>query len=73
MIDILGLYGAVIYFCGVYIYLAIFLYKNRYTYFVEGFSWPPLRPLVGFYWGQIRGMVWPIFLIMYFVNLSKKK
>ena len=39
----------VFYIFAVWIYVPIYLYKKRYDYFLEGMSWPPLRPLVGFY------------------------
>ena len=68
----IGLFFA-FYIIPLWIYVVIYLFKNRYTYFLEGMSWPPLRPFVGFYIGLIRGCIWPYFFISYLFNKSKKK
>ena len=73
MFESLVLYITLGYIFGLYTYLLIFLYKNRFTYLAEGVSWPPIRLIVGFYWGHIKGFIWPIFLILYFINKSKNK
>lgn len=73
MFESLVLYTTLVYVFGLYTYLLIFLYKNRFTYLAEGVSWPPIRLIVGFYWGHIKGFIWPIFLILYFINKSKNK
>ena len=59
------------YIFAVWIYVPIYLYKKRYDYFLEGMSWPPLRPLVGFYIGFFRGLFWPYFFISYFYKKFK--
>ena len=73
MAENLVVYIMLIYAFGLYSFILIFLYKNRFTYLAEGVSWPPIRLIVGFYWGHIKGFIWPIFLILYLINLSKNK
>ena len=67
MINQLPLYGSIVYALGMYTYIAVYLYKNRFTFFIEGIPW------VRFWIGHMRGIIWPIFLIMYFINLFNKK
>ena len=63
----------VLYFLVSAIYIPIYLYKNRVTYFVEGMSWPPLKPIAGMYIGGFKGLFWPYFLIKYIINNNKLK
>ena len=68
-----GIYIGLFWAFGMYTYTAIYLYKNRFTYLSEGTSHIPIRMVVGFFWGNIKGFIWPIFLILYFINKSKNK
>ena len=62
-----GIYIGLFWAFGMYIPTQLYIYtKIDLLLLSEGTSHIPIRMVVGFFWGNIKGFIWPIFLIFYF-------